>query len=455
MATVNCVRYSGQSGGGMARVADYLEQEKKTLDEYGQRLISGQNCSAQFAAREFTATREMHHKKSPVWFYHYTQSFHPDENITGQLAHEIAKEFAAKAWPESEVLIATHIDADHIHSHFLVNAVCYETGKMLRQGPNTLQHLRKLSDELCMVHGLSILPPNQEMRHGMSAREYRSAAKGQSWKFQLINAVDDCMRRSRTKEEFIRNMKQRGYQVRWDTSRKHITYTHPNGKKARDIKLHDTRYLKEVMEREFRIRAEIIHGRIETAQRTAERSHTATGTDTPAASTAAAFAAHPDPVRDVRNPDTTGEAASPLGRTVGVADGVSVQAFRDTQFVSHQGADSTAPKIVDPDRNDTGTGWEAEREAVFSAQHQITQTASAAPVSGHAVDPHALGSLVGSVVQFGRSLERDPYTEPVIDSTTMHQHIDKKELRKIKEKKIALGQKADDHEEEQTWQQTM
>lgn len=70
MATVNCVRYSGQSGGGMARVADYLEQEKKTLDENSRRLISGQNCSAQFAVREFTATREMHHKKSPVWFYH-------------------------------------------------------------------------------------------------------------------------------------------------------------------------------------------------------------------------------------------------------------------------------------------------------------------------------------------------------------------------------------------------
>ena len=448
MATVNCVRYSGQSGGGMARVADYLEQEKKTLDEYGRRLISGQNCSAQFAAREFTATREMHHKKIPVWFYHYTQSFHPDENVTGPQAHEIAKEFAAKAWPESEVLIATHIDADHIHSHFLVNAVCYETGKMLRQGPNTLQHLRKLSDELCVVYGLSVLPPNQETRHGMSTREYRSAVKGQSWKFQLINAVDDCMKRSRTKEEFTRNMKQRGYQVRWNASHKHITYTHPNGKKARDIKLHDTRYLKEVMEREFRIREEIVHGRTETTQRAAEPRYTDTGT-----ASAATAAAHPDPVCDARNDGTTGDAAAETGRERGVADGISAQAFRDTQFVSHQGADSTAPKIADADRNDVRTGWEAEREAAFlNAQNQIAQRASQ---SGTGIDPADVAGVANSVVQLGRSLERTQNTEPVMDSTTMHHHIDKKELRKIKEKKIALGQKADDHEETRTWQQTM
>lgn len=38
-----------------------------------------------------------------------------------------------------------------------------------------------------------------------------------------------------------------------------------------------------------------------------------------------------------------------------------------------------------------------------------------------------------------------------MDSTTMHQHTDSKVLRKEKEKKIALGHKEDDHEEEQTY----
>ena len=59
------------------------------------------------------------------------------------------------------------------------------------------------------------------------------------------------------------------------------------------------------------------------------------------------------------------------------------------------------------------------------------------------------------VVQLGHSLERDLHAEPVMDSTTMRHHADSKALRKEHEKKIALGHKADDHEEEQTWQQTL
>ena len=42
----------------------------------------------------------------------------------------------------------------------------------------------------------------------------------------------------------------------------------------------------------------------------------------------------------------------------------------------------------------------------------------------------------------------------VMDSTTMHPHTDKKTLRKKQQKKIAQGHAEDDHEEEQTWQQT-
>lgn len=41
------------------------------------------------------------------------------------------------------------------------------------------------------------------------------------------------------------------------------------------------------------------------------------------------------------------------------------------------------------------------------------------------------------------------------DATTTHQHTDKKTLRKERKKKIALGHKPDDHEEEPTWHQTM
>lgn len=118
MATVTFIKYAKQSAGALGGVAAYVAQANKTMQENGQQLVSGQNCTPPLAVREFLTTRAIHRKESPVWFYHYVQSFAPSERVTGELAHEIAKLFAAKAWPESEVLIATHIDREHIHSHF-------------------------------------------------------------------------------------------------------------------------------------------------------------------------------------------------------------------------------------------------------------------------------------------------------------------------------------------------
>jgi type IV secretory pathway VirD2 relaxase len=90
-------------------------------------------------------------------FYQYVQSFSPEENITPQKAHEVALEFAEKAWTGYEVLVATHCDAQHIHSHFVINSVSFENGKKLRQNPNTLKSLRALSDEIFRQHSLSTL----------------------------------------------------------------------------------------------------------------------------------------------------------------------------------------------------------------------------------------------------------------------------------------------------------
>ena len=64
-------------------------------------------------------------------------------------------------------------------------------------------------------------------------------------------------------------------------------------------------------------------------------------------------------------------------------------------------------------------------------------------------------AIIVLAVLLGLSLERGQGADPVIDSTTMHRRSDRKTLRREQEKKIALGHKEDDHEEEQTWQQTM
>ena len=431
MATVTFIKYQKQSAGALRGVAQYVSQDEKTLDENGNQLISGQNCTPQLVSQEFQATRDMYHKESPVWFYHYVQSFSPDEVITGGQAQQLAKEFAAKAWPDSEVLIATHLDAEHIHTHFIVNAVCWESGKMLRQGPNTLRSLRQLSDELCLKHGFSVLPQQKKKQsQGMGTREYRSAAKGESWKFRLMNAIDQCMRYASSREEFISLMESEGYQVRWTTGRKNITYTTPQGMKCRDERLHDRKYTKEVMEYEFRIRAEIIRRGIEAAEPAQQGSSHADGI---AASGRLEYAA-----------ETARTPGGQCRRTEGPAAG-DVPAGGATP---HPGPAGGPGAGCGPNTGGVATDWEEERAALLSAQivpalHPLEQTV---PGSGSSIDDWSCA--VGGVVQLGKDLEHIQSDLPVRDATTMHQHTDRKLRQKERQKKIALGHKADDHEDE-------
>lgn len=262
MATVTYIRESKQSISAIKGVINYCCQDKKVYDEISnQMLVSGINCDGENAFSEFLATKKSYKKTDGMNFYQYVQSFSPEENITPQKAHEVALEFAIKAWTGYEVLVATHCDAQHIHSHFVINSVSFENGKKLRQNPNKLKSLRALSDEICGQHNLSTLEPYSKDGMKISTREYRTAVKGQSWKFKLMNDIDKAMNISGSKEDFINAMSIMGYTVTWTDDRKYITYQCPNKMKCRDIKLHNEKYLKGSMENEFRYRQEQYFGK--------------------------------------------------------------------------------------------------------------------------------------------------------------------------------------------------
>lgn len=265
MATVTYIRESKQSISAMKGVIDYCCQDKKVYDEISnQRLVSGVICDGENAFAEFLTTKKSYKKTDGMNFYQHVQSFSPEENITPHQAHEIAIEFAEKAWTGYEVLVATHCDAQHIHSHFVINSVSFENVKKLRQNPNTLNSLRALSNEICRHHNLSTLEPYRKDSIKISTREYRTAVKGQSWKFKLMNDIDKAMDISGSKEDFINAMSIMGYSVTWTDDRKYITYQCPNKMKCRDIKLHNGKYLKGSMENEFRYRQEQYFGKSQT-----------------------------------------------------------------------------------------------------------------------------------------------------------------------------------------------
>lgn len=362
MATVIYIPERKQHLSAMRAVMAYCQREDKVWDDQsGHSLVSGIHCDGFNAVTEFEATKAAYHKLDGMNFYQYVQSFSPKEPITPAQAHEIAKEFAEKAWPGHEVLVTTHCDAAHVHSHFVINSVSYENGKKLRQDPGTLKKLRRLSDEICQAHGLSVLKPYQSGGQNLSAREYRTAKKGESWKFRLMYHIGKAMEQSLSREDFIILMKRKGYEVNWTEGRKHITFTCPNGMKCRGSRLHHEKYEKEKFENEFAIRQQLTAHRTGTAD-TAERRSTGD------------HSGNTVPTHRLGNPGRHPEAGTVA---VGECNRVPTGAVPDAQSAANQkrtGAnDSTVcPSAEGSQRTDDElhtsippTGWERERTAFF------------------------------------------------------------------------------------------
>ena len=239
----------------MKSVMRYVAQTSKTLWD-GQQLVSGIGCQPETAFDEFLSTKLLHHKDGGVMFYHMVQSFPKGADVDPRTAHEAACRLAGY-FEDCEVLVCTHVDREHIHSHCIINSVNFETGKKVHMADEQIQELRVRNDQICEELRLPKFQRDEQKRScGMSNAEYYTASKGESWKFELMRVIDECMRCAGNREEFLVLLRSEGYNATWTDGRKNITYTTPDGRKCRDSKLHIEKYLKENMEAEFGYRTE-------------------------------------------------------------------------------------------------------------------------------------------------------------------------------------------------------
>jgi len=301
-------------------------------------------------------------------FYHMVQSFPKGAEVDPRQAHEAARRLA-EYFDGCEVLVCTHVDREHIHSHCVINSVNFDTGKKLHMAKEQLQELMRRNDMICQEMGLPVFEATTQQTRGMGGAEYHTALKGQSWKLWLMNAIDECMKYAADKDAFVSLMASEGYAVRWESSRKYITYTTPDGMRCRDSKLHEEKYCKEVMEHEFRIRAEIVSARTQAAQPPADSAADA-GTTSRSVSLESGLGA---------NDEIHGCTVAPCGS----ADGSVGERQQADVAASHADAAGRAAESGEASGADERTGWETEREAFFSARHQATQTAAATPGWSH------------------------------------------------------------------------
>lgn len=426
MATVNFInRPKGQTRGGLFAVLSYTMKAEKTAHE-GRNLVSGVNCSPQSVYHEFINTKLLNEKCDGRMYYHFVQAFHKDENITPQTAHEIALKLA-DFYKGYEILVCTHTDREHIHSHFIVNSVNLETGKKLHQSAHAIQEIRLASDQLCMEYNLTLCQPREHKTKPMTAGEYHSAKRGNSWKMRLTNTIDECMQYATSKEMFLELMESEGYKVNWTNSRKYITYTTPEGNKCRDNKLHEQKYLKEMMENEFTIRRKIVFGTAET-----EEQATATATSSN---------------REVQLVEGKCEQHILQPRLdIGLNRGNTVRdehlEKQDGQLeqsdlrVTHQDGFGEVKQKAMGDGEDIITGWEKERATLLSAQTEIAEN----QLGSLALNTDEFSSLVGDIASLGRAVDSANQTLPVIDATT---HI------VVHERKRGHSHKEDDRESQE------
>ena len=429
----------------MKSVMRYVSQMSKTLWD-GQQLVSGIGCQPETAFDEFLSTKLLHHKDGGVMFYHMVQSFPKGADIDPRTVHEAARRLAGY-FEGCEVLVCTHVDREHIHSHCIINSVNFETGKKVHMAGEQIQELRVRNDQICAELGLPKFQRDEQKRsRGMSNAEYYTATKGESWKFELMRVIDECMRCAGSREEFLALLRSEGYDATWTDSRKNITYTTPDGRKCRDSKLHIEKYLKENMEAEFGYRTEkITGGTSETASAVDERSE-AVG--------AQCNGDREELERNARYAEPAVSAADAVG-------------CKPENAPNERGCTGR----FDRDANECGrirkTGWESEREVFFRLQRADRVYTERCDFNFGEQQPGDFyggtgieeenpplrvdldygSDLVRGAVQLGRAVEQMTDDAPTRDGTTMLPHIDSKRRKKLKQKKTALGHAEDDHED--------
>lgn len=177
MATVTAISTKG--GGGGKATLEYICRDDKTDNK---KYVTTLNCSLPTVYQEFKNTREMYGKTGGIKYYHFVQSHPSGYEIQPALAHRIAVEFAEKAFSGFECVVATHIDAEHIHSHIVFNSVNADSGMKYHSNKFVLNDLRSLSDEICQKYNVQTLekPMVNHRTDGITTGEYRSAMKGES-----------------------------------------------------------------------------------------------------------------------------------------------------------------------------------------------------------------------------------------------------------------------------------
>lgn len=219
MAIIKVVKKSGKNSKAVKSVVGYVG--KKAFETYGI------NCNSDYTkvANEFFETKKYFNKTNGRQYRHYIQSFSLEE-VSKENILEIGIKWAEKAFPNHEVFIAAHDDREHLHNHFIVNTVNFETGEKLHESACNLAFKKELNDEICLNYGI---------KNNKITRKRGDIIAYDKNKYQIIKKAADITRlaenilehsrTSQSKDEFIKKMSKAGYETEWNDNKKNVVFT--------------------------------------------------------------------------------------------------------------------------------------------------------------------------------------------------------------------------------------
>ena len=168
--------------------------------------------SEETAAQEFMETKRLMHNEGGRSCYHGYQSFKADE-VDADTAHSIGVALARELWGDRfQVVIATHCNTGHYHNHFVINSVSDVDGKKFYNSPADYRRMREVSDRLCREAKISVIeyPADRRANYG----EWLAEKNGKpTMRSRIREDIDRAILASTTEREFLRVMKEMGYEV--------------------------------------------------------------------------------------------------------------------------------------------------------------------------------------------------------------------------------------------------
>lgn len=207
------VRYAGnpaKTEGPDAAIAYAADPSKTERMLY----VTGVNCLPGTAVEEMGATKRQFGKTGGIVAFHGYQSFAPGEGDP-RTAHEIGVSLARELWGDRfEVVVATHLDREHLHNHFVINSVSFADGGRFHRDNRCYREMRETSDRLCRERGLSVIEAPAAGRSKHYAEWAAERAGRPTWRGLIKEDVDEAIARATSLRQFYRNLGAIGYEVK-------------------------------------------------------------------------------------------------------------------------------------------------------------------------------------------------------------------------------------------------